>query len=186
MCFKGVKTNTCHVLSNARTHTHDVEPCRVGGSGGFAGTGSWITTLCPLVTSGGVCPATSMPLTRDTTAGSSSLKVSRKFAKTHWSMLPRALMLKSSALIHTGTLLQPLLLCIIFFVLEITGNNQLWPGVMCFYAIKSGDTAKNWSEIKIGTFSLIGSGWWSENPSKLRTSTTFLPTINSMLLCFGA
>lgn len=49
---------------------------RAVGSGGCAGTGFWITTPCPSATSGGVCRETSTLPTRDTTAGSSSLKVS--------------------------------------------------------------------------------------------------------------
>lgn len=48
---------------------------RAAGSGGCAGTGFWITTPCPSITSGEACPGTSTPRTKGTTAGSSSLKV---------------------------------------------------------------------------------------------------------------
>lgn len=58
-------------------------PLRAVGSGGYVGTGFWITTPCPSVTSGGVCLETSMLPMRGTTAGSSSLKVSNTHTNTH-------------------------------------------------------------------------------------------------------
>lgn len=48
---------------------------RAAGSGECAGTGFWITTPCPSITSGEGCLETSTPRTKGTTAGSSSLKV---------------------------------------------------------------------------------------------------------------
>lgn len=48
---------------------------RAAGSGGCAGTGSWITTPCPSITSGEGCLETSTLHTNGTMAGSSSLKV---------------------------------------------------------------------------------------------------------------
>lgn len=48
---------------------------RAAGSGGCAGTGFWITTPCPSITSGEGCLETSTLHTNGTMAGSSSLKV---------------------------------------------------------------------------------------------------------------
>lgn len=56
-------------------NTCNICPPRVVGSGGCVGTGFWITTLCPSVTSGGAYQATSMLHMRDTMADLSSSKV---------------------------------------------------------------------------------------------------------------